>query len=80
MFDEENKRLCDELGEIKRRHDQQRASLEHKSAQLDKQVMDLTSELSKVNRDVRDTSANYELRIETLETKLQSSNDCLQVK
>ena len=76
---EENGRLVDELSELRRRHDEQRASLERKSSDLEKQVTELTSDLFKVNSDLRDSAANYELRVETLETKLKSSNDCLQV-
>jgi len=85
--------LTNELSELRRRGDEQRASLEKKSVELEKQVTELSSDLFKVNsdlskvnndlfkvnNDLRDSSANYELRIETLETKLNSSNACLQV-
>jgi len=65
---------------MKRRHDEQSALLEKRTYELEKQITDLTSDLSRVTSDLRDSSANYELRIETLETKLTSSNNCLQVK
>jgi len=64
---------------VQRRGEEQRTLMEKKSEELEKQVMDLTSDLSKVNNDLRDSSANYELRVETLETKLKSSNGSLQV-
>ena len=68
-----------ELSDLRRRYEEQRAALEKKTSELEKQVNDLTFDLSKVNSDLRDNSANYELRVETLQTKLQSSKDCLQV-
>jgi len=75
----ENGRLANELSELKRHYEQQRASLEDKISDLEKQVSELTSDLSKVNSDLSDSSANYQLRVDTLETKLKSSNECLQV-
>ena len=71
--------MADELSDVQRRGEEQRTLMEKKSEELEKQVMDLTSDLSKVNNDLRDSSANYELRVETLETKLKSSNGSLQV-
>ena len=76
---EENSRVSDELSNLRRRYDEERAAMEKNSSELEKKVMELTSDLSKVNSDLRDSSTNYELRIETLETKLKSSNECLQV-
>ena len=76
---EDNSRMADELSELRHRGEEQRAALEKKSAELETRVMKLTSDLSKVDSDLRDSAANYELRIETLESKLRSSNDCLQV-
>jgi len=71
--------MADELSDLRRHYDEQRVSLEKKSSDQEKQVMELTSDLSKVNCDLRDSSANYELRLTTMESKLTSSNDCLQV-
>ena len=76
----ENSRVANELSEVKHRYEEQHSALEKKSSELEKQVTELTFDLSKVNSDLRDSSANYELRIETLETKLKSSNECLQVR
>jgi len=67
------------LSELRRRTDEQRTTLERRSTELEINVLDLTSDLSKVNAELRDTTANYERRVETLESKLKSSNDCLQV-
>ena len=75
----ENGRLSNELSELRRRCEEQRASLEEKISDLEQKVSELTSELSKVNSDLSDSCANYQLRVETLEAKLKSSNDCLQV-
>jgi len=51
--------MADELSDVQRRGEEQRTLMEKKSEELEKQVMDLTSDLSKVNNDLRDSSANY---------------------
>jgi len=68
-----------ELSELRRGCEEQRSLLEEKISDLEQQVSELTSDLSKVNGDLSDSAANYQLRVDTLETKLKSSNDCLQV-
>ena len=79
MYWLENSRLSSELSELRRRGEEQSASLEEKISDLERQVNQLTSELAKVNSDLSDSAANYQLRVDTLDTKLKSSNDCLQV-
>jgi len=76
---QENGRLTEELSSLRRRQEEQRLTLEDRISELEKQVTELTSDLYRVNSELQDTSANYQLRVQTLETKLKSSNSYLQV-